>query len=108
MNAPITPQAPYPSSPYRSNAIPTQPPHRWPQDANRASPTRVSLRWGHYAHLEPWQDVDVQLQPGMRPHLDGKSEDALYINHKRWNFDNTSKWMILIPCFKWLSILLVP
>ena len=108
MNASVEPTAPYGNSAYRSTAIPAQPPHKWPQDANRTGPTRTQLRWGHYANLEPWQDVDAQLQPAARNSLDGKKEDDLYINQKRWNFDNTSKWMILIPYFKWWSILFIP
>lgn len=107
MNAPA-PSDHYAPSAYRSTAIPAQPPHKWPQDANRSGPTRTPLRWGHYAHLEPWQDIDAQLQPGMRNFLDGKGEDDLYINHKRWKFENSSKWMILIPYLKWWSILFAP
>ncbi|MFY1021811.1 hypothetical protein [Ectopseudomonas khazarica] len=107
MNAPA-PSDHYAPSAYRSTAIPAQPPHKWPQGANRSGPTRTPLRWGHYAHLEPWQDIDAQLQPGMRNFLDGKGEDDLYINHKRWKFENSSKWMILIPYLKWWSILFVP
>ncbi|MEN2509420.1 hypothetical protein V8Z77_21190 [Stutzerimonas stutzeri] len=108
MNAPIPPEAAYAASAYRSNDIPVQPPHKWSQDANRTGLTRTQLRWGDYADLEPWQDVDAQLQPGMRDYLDGKREDDLYINQKRWNFDNTSKWMILFPYLKWTSILYAP
>ncbi|WP_373387159.1 hypothetical protein [Pseudomonas alcaligenes] len=108
MNASVTPTAPYADSAYRSNAIPAQPPHKWPQDANRTGPTRTQLHWGHYANLEPWQDVDAQLQPTARNSLDGKKEDDLYINQKRWNFDNSSKWLILISYFKWWSILFIP
>lgn len=108
MNAPINPTAPYADSAYRSNAIPAQPPHKWSQDSNRTGPTRTQLRWGHYANLEPWQDVDAQLQSGMRDYLDGKKEDDLYINQKRWNFDNTSKWMILIPYLKYSSLFFIP
>lgn len=108
MNAPVAPPTSYADSAYRSTAIPAQPAHKWPQDANRTGLTRTQLRWGHYANLEPWQDVDAQLQPTARNSLDGKKEDDLYINQKRWNFDNTSKWMILIPYFKWWSILFIP
>lgn len=108
MNAPVKPTAPYADSAYRSNAIPAQPPHKWSQDANRTGPTRTQLRWGHYANLEPWQDVDAQLQPAARNSLDEKNEDDLYINQKRWNFDNTSKWMILFPYLKWSSIFFIP
>ncbi|WP_256679248.1 hypothetical protein [Pseudomonas sp. AOB-7] len=108
MNASVAPTASYANSAYRSNAIPAQPPHKWSQDADRASPTRTQLRWGHYANLEPWQDVDAQLQPGMRGYLDEKKEDDLYINQKRWNFDNTNKWMILIPYLKYSSLFFIP
>ena len=107
MNAPIAPEAAYAASAYRSNAIPAQPQHKWSQDANRTGPTRTQLRWGHYANLEPWQDVDAQLQSGMRDYLDEKKEDDLYINQKRWNFDNTSKWMILIPYLKYSSLFFI-
>ena len=108
MNAPIAPEAAYAASAYRSNAIPAQPPHKWSQDANRTGPTRTQMRWGHYANLEPWQDVDAQLQPAARNSMDGKKENDIYINQKRWNFDNTSKWMIFIPYFKWWSLLFIP
>ncbi|VXC75396.1 conserved membrane hypothetical protein [Pseudomonas sp. 9AZ] len=108
MNAPVKPTAPYADSAYRSSAIPAQPPHKWSQDANRTGTTRTQLRWGHYANLEPWQDVDAQLQSGMRDYLDGKKEDDLYINQKRWNFDNTSKWMILIPYLKYSFLFFIP
>ena len=108
MNAPIAPEAAYAASAYRSNAIPAQPPHKWSQDANRASLTRTPMRWGHYAHLEPWQDVDAQLKPSNPDYLNDNQEDDLYINQKRWNFDNTNKWMILIPYLKWSSILYIP
>lgn len=59
MNVLIAPEAAYAASAYRSNAIPAQPPHKWSQDANRTGPTRIQLRWGHYANLEPWQDPPV-------------------------------------------------
>jgi len=108
MNASVTPTAPYADSAYRSNAIPAQPPHKWSQDADRTGPTRTQLRWGHYANLEPWQDVEAQLQPAARNSLDSKKEDDLYINQRRWNFDNTSKWIILFPYLKWSSILFAP
>lgn len=108
MNASVKPAAPYADSAYRSNAIPAQPPHKWSQDANRTGTTRTQLRWGHYANLEPWQDVDAQLQPAARNSLDERKEDDLYINQKRWNFDNTSKWMMLFPYLKWSSILYIP
>jgi len=45
MNALVEPTAPYANSAYRSTAIPAQPPHKWPQDANRTSPTRTQLCW---------------------------------------------------------------
>lgn len=108
MNAPVKPTAPYADSAYRSNAIPAQPPHKWSQDASRTGTTRTKLRWGHYANLEPWQDVDAQLKPNTPDYLDGNQEDDLYINQKRWNFDNTNKLMILFPYLKWTSILYIP
>lgn len=108
MNVLIAPEAAYAASAYRSNAIPAQPPHKWSQDANRTGPTRIQLRWGHYANLEPWQDVDAQLRPSTPDYLNDNQEDDLYINQKRWNFDNTSKLMILLPYLKWSSILYIP
>ena len=108
MNASVKPAAPYADSAYRSNTIPAQPPHKWSQDANRTGTTRIQLRWGHYANLESWQDVDAQLQPAARNSLDERKEDDLYINQKRWNFDSTSKWMMLFPYLKWSSILYIP
>src|SRR5690606_41627836 len=83
MNIPMTPTV-YTESAYRSTEIPAQPPHKWQQDANRASLTRVPLRWGSYANIEPWKDVDAQLL-SQAEFLDNQEEGALYINHKRWN-----------------------
>ena len=108
MNAPIAPEAAYAASAYRSTAIPAQPPHKWSQDANRTSPTRTQLRWGRYANLEPWQDVDAQLKPNKPDYLNDNQEDDLYINQKHWNFDNASKLMILTPYLNWSSILYIP
>ena len=80
MNAPTTPTT-YADSAYRSTEIPPLPPHRWKQDANRASLTRVPLRWGNYAQIEPWKDVDAQLL-NQSEFLDNQEQDALYINQK--------------------------
>lgn len=107
MNAPVTSDY-YTPAAYRNSAIPAQPAHKWPQDANRSGPTRTLLRWGSYANLEPWQDIDAQLQPAMRAFIDRKDENDLYINHKNWKFENSSKWMMLIPFLKWWSIVFAP
>ena len=106
MNIPMTPTV-YTESAYRSTEIPAQPPHKWQQDANRASLTRVPLRWGSYANIEPWKDVDAQLL-SQAEFLDNQEEGALYINHKRWNFDNTAKWLILHPFLKFSSLIGIP
>ena len=94
-------------SAYRSTEIPPLPPHRWKQDANRASLTRVPLRWGNYAQIEPWKDVDAQLL-NQSEFLDNQEQDALYINQKSWRFDNTAKWLILHPFLKFSSIIGIP
>jgi hypothetical protein len=107
MSTSMTPTV-YADSAYRSTDIPIQPPHKWRQDANRSSLTRVPLHWGHYANLEPWKDVDAQLKPNQAGFLDNKKEDDLYINQKRWNFDNTAKWLILHPFLKFNSIVVIP
>lgn len=107
MNTPMPPTI-YAGSAYRSTDIPAQPPHKWRQDANRSSLTRIPLHWGNYANLEPWKDVDAQLRPGQTGFLDGRSENDLYINHKRWNFDNTAKLLILHPFLKFSSIVGIP
>ena len=106
MNAPTTPTT-YADSAYRSTEIPPLPPHRWKQDANRASLTRVPLRWGNYAQIEPWKDVDAQLL-NQSEFLDNQEQDALYINQKSWRFDNTAKWLILHPFLKFSSIIGIP
>ena len=46
MNAPQIEQSPYTASAYNSSDIPTQPPHKWQQDANRSNLRRTQLRWG--------------------------------------------------------------
>ena len=98
----------YATSAYRSNAIPAQPPHRWPEEAERGGVTRIPVTWGHYARLEPWQDIDSQLQPDFRPFLDNRSEEDCYLNQKEWRFENSSKLMILLPYLKYASILVGP
>lgn len=107
MNTPMSPTI-YADSAYRSTDIPAQPPHKWSQDANRSSLTRIPLHWGNYANLEVWKDVDAQLRPNQAGFLDGKQENDLYINNKRWNFDNTAKWLILYPFLKFSSIIGIP
>lgn len=107
MNTPMTPTI-YADSAYRSTDIPAQPPHKWSQDANRSSLTRIPLHRGNYANLEVWKDVDAQLRPNQAGFLNGKQENDLYINHKRWNFDNTAKWLILHPFLKFSSIVGIP
>ena len=98
----------YATSAYRSNAIPAQPPHRWPEEAERGGVTRIPVTWGHYARLEPWQDIDSQLQPDFRPFLDNRSEEDCYLNQKEWRFENSSKLMMLQPYVKYASMLFIP
>lgn len=109
MNAPIDMlQASYGSAAYRGDAVPAQPPHKWREDAKRGSLTRTPLRWGHYAHLEPWQDVGFQLRGDTKDYLEQTGQADLYVNHQRWRFENSNKLLILIPFLKWWSILFIP
>ncbi len=108
MNAPEIEQSPYTASAYNSTAIPIQPPHKWQQDANRSNLRRTQLRWGHYANLQPWQVVDMQLQANEHTFVERTGETELYCDQQRWRFENFNKLLILIPFLKYLALFMVP
>ncbi|TWC41587.1 hypothetical protein FBY03_102336 [Pseudomonas sp. SJZ079] len=108
MNAPEIEQSPYTASAYNSTAIPIQPPHKWQQDANRSNLRRTQLRWGHYANLQPWQVVDMQLQANEHTFVERTGETELYCDQQRWRFENFNKLLILIPFLKYLSLFMAP
>ncbi|WP_256582275.1 hypothetical protein [Pseudomonas sp. MYb185] len=98
----------YSSSAYRSNAIPTQPPHRWQEEGQRGELRRIPLKWGSYVYSEPWQLLDMQLQPEARFLLDEAGEDKCYLTHKIWRFENSNKLLMLHPYLKYIAILFGP
>lgn len=108
MNAPVIEQSPYTASAYNSTDIPTQPPHKWQQDANRSNLRSTQLRWGHYANLQPWQVVDMQLQTNEHTFVERTGEAELYCDQQRWRFENFNKLLILIPFLKYLALFMVP
>ena len=108
MNAPLIEQSPYTASAYNSAAIPPQPPHKWRQDANRSNLRRTQLRWGHYANLQPWQMVDMQLQANEHTFVERTEETELYCDQQRWRFENFNKLLMLIPFLKVTALFVVP
>src|SRR3990167_1094632 len=108
MNAPVIERSPYTASAYNSSDIPTQPPHKWRQDANRSNLRRTQLRWGHYANLQPWQMVDMQLQAKEHTFVERTGEAELYCDQQRWRFENFNKLLILTPFLKYMSLFMVP
>jgi hypothetical protein len=108
MNAPVIEQSPYTASAYNSTDIPTQPPHKWQQDANRSNLRRTQLRWGHYANLQPWQMVDMQLQANEHTFVERTGEAELYCDQQRWRFENLNKLLLLIPGLKFSALFAVP
>ncbi|MBS7725908.1 hypothetical protein I0E51_18105 [Pseudomonas lalucatii] len=108
MNAPVIEQSPYTASAYNSTDIPTQPPHKWRQDANRSNLRRTQLRWGHYANLQPWQVVDMQLQANEHCFVERTGEAELYCDQQRWRFENFNKLLMLIPFLKITALFVVP
>lgn len=108
MNAPVIEQSPYTASAYNSTDIPTQPPHKWRQDANRSNLRRTQLRWGHYANLQPWQVVDMQLQAKEHTFVERTGEAELYCDQQRWRFENFNKLLMLIPFLKITALFVVP
>ncbi|WP_246533205.1 hypothetical protein [Pseudomonas lalucatii] len=101
-------QSPYTASAYNSTDIPTQPPHKWRQDANRSNLRRTQLRWGHYANLQPWQVVDMQLQANEHCFVERTGEAELYCDQQRWRFENFNKLLMLIPFLKITALFVVP
>jgi hypothetical protein len=108
MNAPVIEPSSYAASAYNSNDILTQPPHKWQQDANRSNLRRTQLRWGHYANLQPWQLVDIQLQAKEHTFVERTGDTELYCDQQRWRFENFNKLLILIPFLKYMSLFMVP
>jgi len=108
MNAPLIQPSPYTASTYNSSDIPTQPPHKWRQDANRSNLRRTQLRWGHYANLQPWQVVDMQLQAKEHTFVERTGEDELYCDQQRWRFENFNKLLLLIPGLKFAALFAAP
>ena len=108
MNTPVIEQSPYTASAYNSTDIPTQPPHKWQQDANRSNLRRTQLRWGHYANLQPWQVVDMQLQAQEHTFVERTGEAELYCDQQRWRFDNFNKLLLLIPGLKFAALFAAP
>ena len=108
MNAAVIEQSPYTASAYNSTAIPVQPPHKWQQDANRSNLRRTQLRWGHYANLQPWQVVDMQLQAQEHTFVERTGEAELYCDQQRWRFENFNKLLLLIPGLKFAALFAVP
>ena len=108
MNAPVIEQSPYTASAYNSTAIPHQPPHKWRQDANRSNLRRTQLRWGHYANLQPWQVIDMQLQANEHTFVERTGDTELYCDQQRWRFENFNKLLLLIPGLKIAALFAVP
>ncbi|WMR31776.1 hypothetical protein QT513_21680, partial [Metapseudomonas otitidis] len=108
MNASVIEPSPYTASAYDSSAIPTQPPHKWREDANRSNLRRTQLRWGHYANLQPWQLVDLQLQAKEQAFVERTGETELYCDQQRWRFENFNKLLILIPGLKFAALFVAP
>lgn len=93
---------------FNSSNIPVQPRHRWREDSNRSGLFRTTLRWGHYANHQPWQDVGAQLNAGMHNPSNFESSMDPYINHHRWSFETSSIFLTLQPFLKWWSIVFFP
>lgn len=96
------------SSVYRSTAIPAQPSHRWQEDVRQGGVARIPLRWGNYRVSEPWQMIDMQLQPASRFLLDEADKSKCYLTHKVWRFENSSKLLMLHPYLKYTAIIFGP
>jgi hypothetical protein len=94
----------YADSAYYSRQIPRQPSHKWQQDENRTNLRRTQLSWGHYAGLDPWQVVDMQLQGKEQTWLEGAGGGDIYCDHQRWRFENFNKIILLLSFFKYFSL----
>ncbi|WP_256548360.1 hypothetical protein [Pseudomonas sp. ENNP23] len=108
MNVPVIEPNPYTASAYNSSDIPTQPPHKWREDANRSNLRRTQLRWGHYANLQPWQLVDIQLQAKEQTFVERTGETELYCDQQRWRFENFNRLLILLPFLKYCALFVAP
>ncbi|MNZ34384.1 hypothetical protein D3C78_517570 [compost metagenome] len=111
MNSLVSPNVTdyYGPAAYRSEALPTLPPGN--RDGEPNGLLRTPLRWGHYAHLQPWQDVDQYLNPKSADylhHFERDGDTQLFVNHQRWNFENLSALLILIPFLKATCLLFWP
>jgi hypothetical protein len=95
----------YADSAYDSSHIPEQPPHKWREDESRTNLRRTQLSWGHYAGLDPWQVVDMQLQGMEQMWLERTGDGDIYCNHQRWRFENFNKIILLFIYFKYFSLL---
>ena len=95
----------YATSAYDSRQIPRQPPHKWRQDENRTDLLRTQLNWGHYAGLDPWQVVDMQLQGKEQTWLERTGDGDIYCDHQRWRFENFNKILLLFILFKYVALL---
>lgn len=94
---------------YCAEALPQLPP------TNRAGDLggvlRTPLHWGNYANLESWQDTDQYLNPKSADylhHLERGGDTKLFVNHQRWNFENLSAFLILVPFLKATCLLFWP
>ena len=97
----------YTTSAYDSRQIPRQPPHKWQQDENRTNLRRTQLSWGHYAGLDPWQVVDMQLQGKELAWLERTGGGDTYCDHQRWRFENFNKIILLFIYFKYFFLLVI-
>jgi hypothetical protein len=93
---------------YNSGEIPVQPGHLWQEDSSRSGIFRTTLNWGNYANLDPWQDVDAQLQLELQNTSKEDSNPDHYINHQRWRFETSNILLTLLPLLKWWSIIFIP
>lgn len=111
MNSQIQPSlgSYYGPAAYCSNDLPTLPPSN--RTGNLDGRLRTPLRWGHYAQLDAWQDIDAYLKPGAELYRDSferTGETDLFINHQRWNFENFAAFLILAPFLKITCIVFWP
>jgi hypothetical protein len=100
---------PYGPAAYSATALPPLPATN--REGGLTGLLRTPLRWGQYAHLEPWQDTDQYLNPKSADylhHLERGGDTKLFVNHQRWNFENLSAFLILAPFLKATCLLFWP
>lgn len=100
---------PYGPAAYSAAALPPLPAAN--REGGLTGLLRTPLRWGQYAHLEPWQDTDQYLNPKSADylhHLERDGDTKLFVNHQRWNFENLSAFLILLPFLKATCLLFWP